>query len=304
MFEVIRNGQHDKRFVYYGTPGINTAIWYTFTKPPGITFIDITAIGGGGGGGAGRSGSTNQTTRGGGGSGGGAGIASALFLASTLPDVFYISPGCGGSGGSVTANAGGIGIAGNSSIVAVHPDLTNTAFIILSAVGGNGGNGAVGAAAGTAATVSLASNTTNMPLVTMALSYNSSNGTVGDAGTGTVDGGLFTPLTTVNLTVTGGAGGAGCSTTLGRLGSRIANTQYSGNVNPSPIGSTNASNGRIYNLKPFISLGGAGGSSNASATAAAGGPGAFGAGGGGGGGGVTAGAGGSGGPGMVVITCF
>lgn len=304
MFEVIRNGQHNNRFVYYGTPGVSTASWYTFTKPPGINFISFLLVGGGGGGGAGRSGSTNQATRGGGGGGGGAAITTATFLAATLPDTFYISPGCGGAGGVPTANAGGAGVAGNASIISVWPNQSNIGLIIAHANGGNPGNGAVALAAGGAATAAAASATTNMPLIDSAIMYNTFGGSPSTSGGTTGTGADFTPLSSTTLTITGGAGGAGCSTTAGALGRAIANTQYTGNVNPSPLGTTNPSDGRIYSLKPFISIGGAGGSSNATASGSPGGDGAYGAGGGGGAGGLNGTRGGNGGPGLVIVTCY
>lgn len=303
MFEVIRNGQHNNRFVYYGTPGANSASWYTFTKPPGINFINVLLVGGGGGGGAGRSGSTNQNRLGGGGGSSGT-ITTATFLAATLPDSFYISPGCGGAGGAPTANSGNAGIGGNASIIAVGPDLTNTALIIAHAAGGLGGNGVVAVSNPPAAAAVSGSTVTNMPLIDIAISYNVFGGAIGGAIAGNQNGAALVPLNTTNLTITGGGGAGSASTTTAYTGHSWANTAYTSNVNPRAIGAAGKSDGFVYNLTPFISLGGAGGTGNLTSTASSGGDGAYGAGGGGGGGGLTAGSGGNGGPGMVIITCY
>lgn len=303
MFEVIRNGQNAKRFIYRGTPGVNTASWFIFNKPPNITFINMVLIGGGGGGGAGRSGSSNQNRLGGAGGSSGT-ITVATFLASTLPDSFYVSPGCGGLGGAITANSGNAGLNGNASVVSVGPNLTNTALIIAHAGGGLGANGVVGITTAPAPAAVAASSTTNMPLIGFSIYYSTADGSIGRSIAGNQNGAESTIINTTQGTITGGGAGGSASTTTAYIGQGFANSAYTSNVSALAVGVSGTSTGYVYNQTPFICIGGAGGTGNLTSTGSSGGDGAYGAGGGGGGGGVTAGKGGNGGPGIVIITCY
>src|SRR5215203_6721402 len=94
-------------FVARGATG--TADWQMWTKPRGITQVLLFAVGGGAGGGAGLTGIATADRSGGGG-GGSAATTRAVYLASVLPDVLYILPGQGATGGAASGSAGNAGV--------------------------------------------------------------------------------------------------------------------------------------------------------------------------------------------------
>ena len=79
----------------------------TWTKPSGVTFVEVVVLGAGGGGGSGRKNTLSQNTCGGAGSGGGA-VSRAIFKASSLGATETVTVGTGGTGGAaVTVNGVG-----------------------------------------------------------------------------------------------------------------------------------------------------------------------------------------------------
>jgi hypothetical protein len=114
----------------YTTLGANT-----WTKPPGLSHIEVEVQGGGGGGGgaaATGAGAAAQGTCGGGG-----GYARKLFRADELPASCTATVGAGGTAGAAGANAGGTG--GASTFAGTG----------ITTVQGNGGPGGPGGAADT-----------------------------------------------------------------------------------------------------------------------------------------------------------
>jgi hypothetical protein len=107
----------------------------TWTKPPGLTSVDVYVLGGGGGGGSGRRGYTGPSLGGGGGGGGGYSVAS--FTAAELGATEAITVGAGGAGGAASTTAtnfvedGHTGSTGGTSSFGSH----------ISAAGGVGGTG-------------------------------------------------------------------------------------------------------------------------------------------------------------------
>lgn len=288
--------------------GIGSGVWQTWQKPNGCKFIQMIVIGGGGGGGAGATGIAGSTRSGGAG-GGASAISRAFGTLSTIPDTLYILVGMGGTGGLPTAGAGGNGTTGNLSYISVQPNTTTSNIILASGTGvaGGGNGGAVGssnATAGSAGTVFL--QTAGF------LSYNFLvsliAGQLGGSGGNQNQSGTAVSLTNI---VSGGAGGAGVSTTA-RVGANITGAGFvptinGGNpTNPSQADSGFTSfNDKLFNL-PYnlFFTGGAGGFSDNAGVGGNGGNGSFGSGGGGGGGGTTGGNGGNGGDGLVIITCW
>jgi hypothetical protein len=116
----------------------------TWTKPAGLVFIEVHALGGGGGGGSGRRGADN-TDRCGGSGGNGGNYAHGIFQAAQLASSYTVNVGGTGFGGPVqTINNtnGNNGIEGGESSFGT----------LVRAKGGNGGAG--GAQSGTVATIS------------------------------------------------------------------------------------------------------------------------------------------------------
>ena len=98
----------------------------TWSKPSGVTFVQVQIWGGGGGGGAGGVG----TSVAGGGGGGGGGCNTYIFPASVLPSSVTVTIGAGGAGAAAQSTGGG----------AVGSNGGNTTFgTYLTAVGGSGG---------------------------------------------------------------------------------------------------------------------------------------------------------------------
>lgn len=113
----------------------SSSISFTFSKPPGYSFFDVTVVGGGAGGdGGGGGGAGTAAGTGGGGTGGAGGAGGApgqtarvRFVADILPASVSCLVGAGGAAG--TKGTGGVGAAAGS-------------------VGGNGGNGGHGTSGG------------------------------------------------------------------------------------------------------------------------------------------------------------
>ncbi|MDP2641449.1 MAG: hypothetical protein Q8P39_02830 [Candidatus Yanofskybacteria bacterium] len=91
---VLERGQ--VQFFLYDSPGS-----FTWTKPAGIEWVYVEAIGGGGGGGGGAR--VMACPYPGGKGGGGGGLGFALFKASAVPSSVPVSVGTGGSGGPTIA---------------------------------------------------------------------------------------------------------------------------------------------------------------------------------------------------------
>ena len=99
----------------------------TWTKPAGVTFVQVQAWGAGGGGGSGNS---NATTSAAGGGGGGGGCTQYTFPASSVSSSVTVTIGAGGAGGAAVAVSSGL----------VGANGGNTTFgTLLTATGGSGG---------------------------------------------------------------------------------------------------------------------------------------------------------------------
>jgi hypothetical protein len=288
--------------------GIGSAVWQTWQKPNGCKFMQMIVIGGGGGGGAGAT-SIAGSARSGGAGGGASAISRAFGTLSTIPDTLYILVGMGGTGGLPTAGAGGNGTVGTLSYVSVQPNTTTSNIILASgaAAAGAGNGGAVGssnATAGSAGTVFL--QTAGF------LSYNFLvsliAGQLGGSGGNQNQSGTAVSLTNI---VSGGAGGAGVSTTS-RVGANVTGSGFVSTINGgNPTNPSEADSGFSSYNEQLINMpynlfftGGAGGYANNTTAGGIGGNGAYGSGGGGGGAGTTGGSGGNGGNGLVIITCW
>lgn len=285
-----------KTQVFYNNEA-TTNSWQTWTKPAGCSFIHLTVIGGGGGGGNGRiNGGANLS--GGGGGGGSAAYSTGLFPSYVLPDTLYVLIGKGGG------RTGGNGL---TSYVCVTPDTTAINQLLIAA-GGGGGGGTSSGSGGAAGTAGAA--------FTTVLSYlgitNVSSGFAGIQGGNSAAGG------SVNITsfITGGAGGAGYTTTPAYFnGGSINASGYCQTVLGGIANGGTGSDGyrsfipsiNLSSKTPLIFTGGAGGASGGTLLSQSnGGNGAYGCGGGGGGAvtGTTGGIGGRGGDGLVLITCL
>lgn len=97
----------------------------TWTKPTGLSYIDVTVAGGGGGSGGAVATAAGESSMGGGGGGGSTGRV--RIAASVLPDTVTVTVGAGGTAGVATAGTAG-GTGGTSSF-----------GTLLSALGGAGG---------------------------------------------------------------------------------------------------------------------------------------------------------------------
>jgi hypothetical protein len=269
----------------------------TFVVPKNATMLYVWAIGAGGTGGNGFSRAAGSA---GGGGGGGScgGITMILIPTRFLPPTLYIQIGKGGSAG----------FDGYSWVMFRRPATLGTivsdsiAMAIKGVDGGNGTATAAGAAGGTTSYI----NQYNM-YSGLGVFQNQASiaGAIGGAQTG--QGGGQINAFTNGIPFTGGAGGAGCTTTDYRGGYVVAPTNSGEHAGFTVLGGQtagdNGSNGLQFD-EPFICYGGAGGASNNSGVGGKGGNGAIGCGGGGGGAGVTGGSGGVGGNGRVIITWF
>lgn len=111
----------------------------TWTKPAGVTWVYIEAIGGGGGG-ANRTAASSGTISGG---GGGGGFNCKIVLASTLSATVTVTIGAGGSGGANASNASGT--AGGNTTFGSYLTATGGGPGINSSYGeANGGAGGSG----------------------------------------------------------------------------------------------------------------------------------------------------------------
>jgi hypothetical protein len=137
-----------------------------------------------------------------------------------------------------------------------------------------------------------------------------SSGVIGAAGGNAgATGGLHTGgagtdntlITGQGTLITGGAGGAGVSTT--NFNGGIVNTFSNSFIPQVPAASGNSDSGLFF-INPFYSIAGNGGGSNNTGPGGRGGDGGIGSGGGGGGGVTTGGGGGRGGNGLCIITCW
>jgi hypothetical protein len=103
----------------------------TWTKPVGLSYVEVEVQAGGGGGGGAGTAAANQHTNGGGGGGGGS--IKCIFLASQLGATEAVVVGAGGTAGTVAGGAGGAG--GNTTF--------SSGANLLTAAGGLGGEGSV-----------------------------------------------------------------------------------------------------------------------------------------------------------------
>lgn len=106
----------------------------TWTKPDGLVYAVVEAIGGGGGGGGAGPAAASQHAKGGG--GGSGGYVSKTFAADDLGDTEPVTVGTGGSAGTVAGGGGGTG--GTTTF--------GSGATLLTAAGGTGGGGGVSSA--------------------------------------------------------------------------------------------------------------------------------------------------------------
>jgi hypothetical protein len=275
-----------------------TGDFEAFVIPKNATMLHIWAIGAGGPGGFGFSRAAG--TAGGGGGGGATGaIVTMLVPTRFLPPTLYIYA---GRGTGTTEGRTWVSFRrydGPNNVIADS---------LLMAQIGNGGGPGTAIAAGSAGTPGSYNAPSNLyaGLGTLTITAGQ-GGSAGGAQTGQA--GLINSAFSGGMPFTGGAGGAGCTTT----------DFAGGSINPNSnaqqqSGITLAGGGNVFGIydglnglqfeEPFTCYGGSGGGSNNTGTGGKGGDGAIGCGGGGGGAGVTGGAGGRGGNGRVVITWF
>jgi hypothetical protein len=274
-----------------------TGDFEAFVIPKNATMLHIWAIGAGGPGGFGFSRAAGLP---GGGGGGGATGAIVTMLVPTrfLPPTLYIYVG------------GGLGNTGGRTWVSYRrydsPNNTIADSLLLANFGSSGGAGsAIGpGSAGAINSYGLANNL-YAGLGTLTITVGT-GGSLGGAHTGAI-GGAINAFSGNGAPFTGGAGGAGCTTTdfTGGIIQNNANAQQHAGftIAGGASGGGDGLNGLQFD-EPFTCYGGSGGGSNNSGVGGKGGDGAIGCGGGGGGAGVTGGAGGRGGNGRVVITWF
>jgi hypothetical protein len=271
--------------------------WQSWVKPRGVSMCFMVLVNGGGGGGGGRQRAAGGS--GGGGGGGGSGsISNVLIPAFLLPNELYIQVGLGGPGGI----AGTSGTTGGISAVSLgRSAVVPNAIIRGGNTGGQPGGGGQGGSAGSGGN----GGTTAAALPPSAFGlYISTAGVAGSAG-GVSAGAVGVSITDVwnGIMVSGGAGGAGCTTTdfAGGAVNLTAAADFPAQNIPGGAAAGGNGNGGIQLWQPFAGSGGSGGGSNNSGQAGHGGKGGIGCGGGGGGCGTTAGLGGNGGNGMVLI---
>jgi hypothetical protein len=271
----------------------NGGTWQTWIKPRGAKLVNIICQGSGAGGGGGFQ---ATGTRAGGGGGGSGATARLTIDANLLPDILYILPGIGGTGGLGGAPATA-GSPGQNSFVTLIPSTTSVSNVVLRsgttpATAGGAGTTAAGGT-GAAETITVITNSIFANLGTFTFQA----GVVANSA-GTGNAGVTTPSNFV--TNSGGGGGTG-------TGGAVTATGVFPGITGAAV-NTNGQDGPIY-YKPILMLyggRGGGGSSAAGTNGGNGGNGAPGAAGGGGGAstniGVNAGNGGRGGDGFIIIT--
>lgn len=270
----------------------------TFVIPKNATMLHIWAIGAGGNGGAGASRAAG--TAGGGGGGGATGAISSMIVPTRfLPPTLYIAVGKGG--GTVSDGFTKVMFRRGDGLNSVVSD-----SLLLANTGNNGGNGSSGNAGSAGAITGYSAQNNAYAGLSIIVNTGAQAGEAGGAITGAV--GLSkNPAFTIGMPFTGGAGGAGCTTTDFAGGSIIPNSNAQQQLGITLAGGIAGGGDGLNGLQfeePFTCYGGSGGGSNNSGVGGKGGDGAIGCGGGGGGAGVTGGAGGRGGNGRVIITWF
>jgi len=265
----------------------NGDTWQTWIKPRNAKMVSLFVIGAGAGGGGGFQAATGDKS--GGAGGGTAGHVKLHIQASLLPDILYILPGTGGTGGlgGSTPTPGGTA---TKSFICLSPDTGSISNIVCTsgAVASTGGGEGKTTASTIGAGETIATST-NMIFVNLG-NFTATAGLGGNNGSLTNSGNI-----TVASFLVGANGGGGTST-----GGGITAGGPFPTIAVTPI-NTNGKDGLIY-YKPIFGLsGGTGGGGGT--TGGNGGNGAPGCGGAGGGAGTTsAGNGGRGGDGFVIIT--
>jgi hypothetical protein len=294
MFGFIPNSENEDIFIFTDSnvqfEDRLTSGWQAWSKPSGVKFVNILAIGAGAGGQSGEVGIVAQTKSGGGGGGAGA-MSVVTYPAKFLPDMLFIKVGKGGDGGLTNLS---LGTAGQPTYVNISPIATGGSVCYAN----GGASGTTAAAAATYAQMPWASAFPNLLLT-------------GEGGTGSTTGNPATVLFNLFARTIGAQGkstGSGGSPSAG--GSIAAYGSFpavAGGISPGGKGDDG-----YWFWKPMAGSGGAGGASSTTA-GGAGGNGAYGCGGGGGGAGTvgfdigtltSGGSGGDGGSGLVVISCW
>jgi hypothetical protein len=296
-FQDLASQQQQRFWVYTGNK--NNTGFQTWTKPPGISFVHIIAIGAGGGGAGAYPYSAGTAARGGG--GGGSGAINSTFLPAYLaPDRLYINVGLGGAGGasSTTVGTANAGSAGGATYVAFHPVQGSGYSFCLANAGGGGAAPTSGGSGGIGGTAGALVNSTSFPYSQIGL-RNYLGGQVGGQGQQNGEG----SITAVYRTTSGGGGSGNTSGgNVGLGGSILASGEYTlRSIAASPAGTDGS---QLNDLIKFIFGGGTGAASSTTISGSNGGNGGYGCGGGAGSVGPgLGGAGGKGGDGLVIITC-
>lgn len=303
MYGIIPSSQNEKVYIFTGDSqgSTGTNCWHAWTKPEGISFIQIICIGAGGGGGGGylNDSATNRNGAGGGGSGA---VTTAILPASLIDDTLYILPGIGGAGANfgTSVNIPQNGSAGTASYVSYRIPSTARQYVIVTASAGGGGGGGIGGTltAGGAGGSAGSAVTLANHIWSLVGTFKSFAGQAGTAGAGVSPAGTapaasITPL--LGTIVSGGTGSlaAGSAGTNNSAGTILAN-----GILPAIPASGNG----LWFWSPLCGSGGSGGNLSAK-----GGDGAYGCGGGGGGSGPLTGGdgrGGRGGHGLVMLICW
>lgn len=267
--------------------------WQVWRKPRGKTMGMFTCIGSGSGGGNGFTGIAGSA-RGGGGGGGSGGMSRITIPLMFLPDLMFVNVATGGDANS----------AGGLSYISIRPSNAVRNRLLISGTaaataGGNGTGAAAGSvgAAGTIATIAICGPLANMGV---AMFVAGQAGALGGAHTGAV--GASTVWANNGHNISGGAGGAGVTTTE-YAGGNITSQDWMPTI-VGGVATGGNGNAGFYSDVPFGSTGGTGGGSANAVAGGSGGVGEIGSGGGGGGGGTTGGAGGKGGNGLITAVCW
>ena len=288
---------------------------YTWNKPRGAKWVFIMAAGAGASGGCG----INTSTASGGGAGGPSGALTTLLIpAIFIPEVLFIRCGLGGASQSTT---GATPVAGGATYVSCVPESaapsTYSIPIVCYAPGGSGGGTAASNTAGAVAPGGGAlASAVNMVYGAGKGFFNAQSSVAGANG-GAISGAGTSAAYTTGTILMPGAGGGGCSGSVGQLGGAITNTltdlsspQYLYPSTPAQSLTVNTVGASGVSHNYFIrNTGGQGGNgANGAASGGAGGDGAPGCGGGGSGGQTTTfptiNRSGAGGPGFVYIVAW